>query len=116
MNWNKLTEVSQLQTIKEESFNYPILILKHSTTCSISGTSLNRLERNWKQEKVGELKPYYLDLLRYRPISSEIASMFKVEHQSPQVLVIQNGECVYNASHFDISFAKLENLGETEKK
>jgi bacillithiol system protein YtxJ len=108
MNWNQLTEVEQLQTIKEESYNYPVLILKHSTTCSISGTALNRLERNWKQEKVGELKPYYLDLLRYRPISNEIANLFKVEHQSPQVLIIQNGECVYDASHFDISFAELE--------
>jgi bacillithiol system protein YtxJ len=111
MNWNKLTEISQLEDIKAESYNYPVLLLKHSTTCSISATSLNRLERNWKQEKVGDLKPYYLDLLRYRPISNEIASMFKVEHQSPQVLVIQNGECVYDASHFEISFAELEGLG-----
>jgi bacillithiol system protein YtxJ len=85
------------------------MILKHSTTCSISGTALHRLERNWNQEKVGELKPYYLDLLRFRPISAEIASIFNVEHQSPQVLIIQNGECIYNASHFDISFAKLAN-------
>ena len=110
MNWNKLIEVSQLLSIKEESFNHPVLILKHSTTCSISSTALNRLERNWKQEKVGELKPYYLDLLRYRTISAEIALIFKVEHQSPQVLIIQNGECVYNASHFDISFAELEGV------
>ena len=107
MNWIALTDVDQLQTIKEESFNQPILILKHSTTCSISGTALNRLERNWNQEKVGELKPYYLDLLRFRPISAEIASTFNVEHQSPQVLIIQNGECTYNASHFDISFTEL---------
>lgn len=111
MNWNKLTEISQLEDIKAESYNNPVLLLKHSTTCSISATSLNRLERNWKQEKVGDLKPYYLDLLSYRPISTEIANMFKVEHQSPQVLVIQNGECVYDASHFEISFAELESLG-----
>ncbi len=108
MNWNILTEISQLEDIKKESYNYPVLLLKHSTTCSISGTSLNRLERNWKQEKVGDLKPYYLDLLRYRSVSNEIATVFNVEHQSPQVLVIQNGECVYHASHFEISFAELE--------
>ena len=110
MNWIALTESNQLQNIKDESFNHPVMILKHSTTCSISGTALNRLERNWKQEKVSDLKPYYLDLLRYRPISAEIASTFNVEHQSPQLLVIQNGECVYNASHFDISFAELEGV------
>ena len=107
MNWIALTDINQLQTIKEESFDHPILILKHSTTCSISGTALNRLERNWNQEKVGDLKPYYLDLLRFRPISTEIGSTFNVEHQSPQVLIIQNGECIYHASHFDISFAEL---------
>ncbi|MEA5257537.1 bacillithiol system redox-active protein YtxJ [Arcicella aquatica] len=107
MNWNQLTDLSQLEVIKEESKQQPILILKHSTTCSISSTALNRLERNWKQESVGELKPYYLDLLKYRPISSAIASTFGVEHQSPQVLIIQNGECIYDASHFEISFAEL---------
>ena len=110
MNWIPLTESKQLQIIKEESFNHPVLILKHSTTCSISKTALNRLERNWKQENVGDLKPYYLDLLNYRPISAEIASLFNTEHQSPQILVIQNGESIYNASHFDISFAELESL------
>lgn len=107
MNWNQLTSVAQLQEIREESYNHPVMILKHSTTCSISSTALNRLERNWKQETVGELKPYYLDLLKLRPVSNEIATMFGVEHQSPQLLVIQNGECTYSATHFDISFAEL---------
>jgi bacillithiol system protein YtxJ len=110
MNWNQLSDISQLETIKEESFKQPVLILKHSTTCSISGTALNRLERNWKQEKVGDLKPYYLDLLRNRNISNEIASIFDIEHQSPQVLLIKDGVCIYSATHFDISFAELEEI------
>jgi bacillithiol system protein YtxJ len=108
MNWNSLTDASQLETIKEESFNQPVLILKHSKTCSISSTALNRLERNWKQEKVGDLKPYFLDLLANRPLSAQIASTFDVEHQSPQVLLIKDGACTYSATHFDISFAELE--------
>ena len=108
MNWNSLSDESQLETIKEESFNHSVLILKHSTTCSISGTALNRMERNWKQEKVGDLKPYYLDLLKNRPLSAQIASTFDVEHQSPQVLLIKDGVCNYSATHFDISFAELE--------
>ncbi len=108
MNWNSLSDVSQLETIKEESFKQPILILKHSKTCSISSTALHRLERNWKQEKVGDLKPYFLDLLAERPLSAKIASTFDIEHQSPQVLLIKDGVCTYSATHFDISFAELE--------
>ncbi len=110
MNWNSLTDVSQLETIKQESFNQPVLILKHSKTCSISTTALNRLERNWKQEKVGDLKPYFLDLLANRPLSAQIASTFDIEHQSPQVLLIKDGLCSYSATHFDISFAELEEV------
>ncbi len=105
MNWTKLTDAGQLATIKQESAEGPVLIFKHSTTCSISAMSLSRMERNWKDE--AGIKPYFLDLLRNRQLSSQIAREFAVEHQSPQVLLIQNGECVYDASHMGISFDAL---------
>lgn len=108
MNWHKITDVAQLEDIKKESKKQPVIIFKHSTTCSISATALGRLERNWKQEEVGELKPYYLDLLNYRPISAQIAKDFNVQHESPQLLLIQDENCTFDASHFDISFSVLK--------
>ncbi len=105
MNWNKLTNDGQLDTIKIESTKQPILIFKHSTTCSISAMALNRMERNWKDD--AGIKPYYLDLLNNRTLSNQISRTFGVEHQSPQILLIQNGECVYDESHMGISFANL---------
>ncbi|GAB3757005.1 bacillithiol system redox-active protein YtxJ [Spirosoma pomorum] len=106
MNWNKLNSDSQLAEIKEESENQPILIFKHSTTCSISAMALSRMERNWS-DQLG-VKPYYLDLLANRAISNKIVNEFGIEHESPQVLLIRNGECVYDASHMAISFAGLQ--------
>ncbi|QJW88347.1 bacillithiol system redox-active protein YtxJ [Spirosoma taeanense] len=106
MNWNKLTSAAQLDEIKEESAKQPVLIFKHSTTCSISAMALSRMERNWS-DQLG-VKPYYLDLHANRPISNKIVSEFGVEHESPQVLLIRNGECVYDASHMAISFAGLQ--------
>jgi bacillithiol system protein YtxJ len=106
MNWNKLTDETQLATIKEESAQQPVLIFKHSTTCSISAMAYSRMERNWKDD--AGIKPYYLDLLRFRSISNRLASEFGVEHESPQVLLIHNGECVYDASHMGISFQALQ--------
>ena len=106
MNWNKLTSDAQLEVIKEESARQPILIFKHSTTCSISAMALSRMERNWS-DQIG-VKPYYLDLLANRPISSKIEREFGIEHESPQVLLIRNGECVYDASHMAISFVGLQ--------
>ena len=104
MNWNKLNTAEQLDEIKKESKERPVMIFKHSTTCPISTTSLSRMERNWKDEDSKNIKAYYFDLLSNRVLSATIASTFGVEHQSPQVLVIKNGESVHDELHFGISF------------
>jgi bacillithiol system protein YtxJ len=104
MNWIQLTDEAQLEAIKEQSKTEPVVIFKHSTRCSISVMAKNRLER----EANGEQVPfYYLDLLRFRPISNKIAEDFKVYHESPQVLLIKNGECVYEESHNGISMGDI---------
>lgn len=108
MNWIKLTALEQLEQIKEESKEHPVLIFKHSTSCSISNASLNRLERNWNPEEVGKLKAYFLDLLSYRNISNAIAEQFNVPHQSPQVLLIEDGKAVNDWSHFDINYKEIK--------
>ena len=108
MIWNQLTTEEQLNQIKQESENQPVLIFKHSTTCPISSTAMNRMQRNWKPEEVGDLKLYYLDLLQYRSLSNAVAMTFNVEHESPQVLLIKNGKSVYDESHFGISFEDLK--------
>jgi bacillithiol system protein YtxJ len=82
------------------------LILKHSTTCSISQIAKGRLERDWAFSEA-EIAPFYLDLLNFRSISHEIAQLFEIHHESPQVLLIIDGECVYDASHLDISVEEL---------
>ncbi len=104
MNWHQLTQASQLEQIKEESQQHPVLIFKHSTRCNISATAKARLERKWNDNEAGDLAPYYLDLVALRSLSNEVADTFGVRHESPQVLLISKGKCVYDASHFDISF------------
>jgi bacillithiol system protein YtxJ len=37
-----------------------------------------------------------------------VANTFKVHHESPQVLLIMDGECFYDASHLDIQFQELK--------
>lgn len=96
MNWEQLTDLQQLEQLKEASFQTPVLFFKHSTRCSISVMALNRFEREWANE---EVTPYFLDLLTYREVSNSVADLFGVEHQSPQVLLIKDGVCVHHASH-----------------
>ena len=108
MNWNKIETPADLQKIKDESKSKPVMLFKHSTTCSISRTVLDRLERNWKAEDEQGLSPYFLDLLRHRDLSNQIATDFSVHHESPQILIIENGKSVYDRSHFDIDYKSIK--------
>ncbi|ALI99225.1 bacillithiol system redox-active protein YtxJ [Rufibacter tibetensis] len=110
MQWNPINSIEQIEQIKEESKEQPVVIFKHSTTCSISATAKSRLERQWDDAGLGNVKPYYLDLLNYRPVSAEIAQSFEVKHESPQLLFIKDGQCRYHGSHLGINLQEVKKL------
>jgi bacillithiol system protein YtxJ len=107
MNWKPITTEAALDEILQVSAQHPVLIFKHSTRCSISATALGRVERQWNPAQAQDLQPYFLDLIAHRDLSNRVASFYGVAHESPQVLLIKDGKCVYDASHFDISFGEI---------
>ena len=107
INWTQLTSIGQLDELDAQSHKHPVFFFKHSTRCSISSASLSRLERKWDQKSVGSIKPVYLDLISYRDVSDALANKYGIEHQSPQVLLVKEGKCIYDNSHFGISFDEL---------
>ena len=107
INWNPLTVMQQLDEIVQESETIPVAIFKNSTTCGISRMALKGLQRDYAIEK-GKVKMYMLDLLQFRAISNEIANRFGVRHESPQLLLIKDGKCVYHASHSSIDADELK--------
>ncbi len=110
MNWVPLKTTDQIEAIQQESKEFTVLIFKHSTRCSISQTALDRLERNWNDEEMATIKPYFLDLISFRDISNHIADFFQIEHESPQVLLIKNGSAFYDSSHFNIDYQKIKDV------
>ncbi|HHJ49603.1 MAG TPA: bacillithiol system redox-active protein YtxJ [Phaeodactylibacter sp.] len=83
------------------------MIFKHSTRCPLSAMAKERLESKWSFDE-SQWRPYYLDLIRFRSLSNAIAERFGVRHESPQVLVISDGVCIYDSSHLAISVPALE--------
>ncbi len=96
--WKTLSSIEQLNEILASQ--QKVLIFKHSTRCSISSFALKNFERSFHSEP--GMACYFLDLLKYREVSNEIASRSGVRHESPQVLVFEGGKAVYNASHHKI--------------
>lgn len=107
MNWLELSDPTQIDQIIQHSFSKPILIFKHSTRCSISSMVKDRLERQWKNH-LDNFPIYYLDLIKFRNISNLLAEKFSVIHESPQLLIIENGECSFNWSHSEITVSVIE--------
>lgn len=104
MHWIHLTDEEQLKQIISKSQLRPQVIFKHSTRCSISAVALQRMQ---KVSQPSDIDFYFLDLLAYRNLSNLIATTFKVHHESPQVLLIRDGECVYEESHLAISMDEI---------
>lgn len=100
MTWIQLQSADQLNTIKQQP-GYS-LIFKHSTRCSISMMAKRRFELDW-DDLPKEMPLYFLDLIQHRDISSQVAEVFQVHHESPQLLLIKNGECILDQSHGAIS-------------
>lgn len=108
MEWNNIHNDNDLEGLKSASNQLPVLIFKHSTRCSISSMALSRLERSWGEAASDSLTPYMLDLISYRDLSQKIANDFNVHHESPQVLVVKDGKCIYHASHMEINLADIQ--------
>jgi bacillithiol system protein YtxJ len=104
MHWIHLTDDEQLKQIITKSQNKPQVIFKHSTRCSISAVALQRLQ---KVSQPSDVDFYFLDLLSNRQLSNRVADVFKVNHESPQILVIRDGECVFDESHLGISMIEI---------
>jgi bacillithiol system protein YtxJ len=100
MNWIPLQNEEQIDEIVSKSSQKPQVIFKHSTRCSISSMAKNRLDNKNAPEGMDF---YYLDLIQYRKLSNKIAADFHVTHQSPQVLIIDHGKCIYDESHSGIT-------------
>ncbi len=104
MTWISLQNEEQLAQLTQQSFTKPQIIFKHSTRCSISAVTKNRLERSVQPE---DMDFHFLDLIQYRSISKKISEDFKVYHESPQILVIKNGGCIYDESHSGIEMEEI---------
>ncbi len=105
MNWNNIQSQKQIDEAVKASHDKYQVIFKHSTTCPISSMAKMRLESKWDLDNV---EAHFLDLLSYRSISSYIADSLEVHHESPQLILLKDGEVIYDSSHLDISVDEIK--------
>jgi monothiol bacilliredoxin len=92
----RITDTKSYEDLVARSKERPVVIFKHSLTCPISSAAYNQMERF-----DGEVA--LIEVQRARELSKEIENRLGVAHESPQVIVMRNGQVVWDASHFTIT-------------
>ena len=111
--WKTLHQSEDLDDLKRVSYIRPQLIFKHSHRCSLSSVAKRRLENHGPLDDVDF---HFLDVIAHRDLSQKAGQIFEVWHESPQVLLIVNGECIYDESHLSISMTDIEEQVNTKIK
>ena len=93
-----ITSKKELDELLVQSHESPQVVFKHSLVCPVSRGAYDRLK--------SLLEESYFHLLIVQEsaaLKMIVADLLDVEHQSPQVIIIANGEAVYHASHHSIT-------------
>jgi bacillithiol system protein YtxJ len=105
-NLNELHNIEELDGALAESHSRPILLFKHSLTCPISRHAFDEL-RSYLNTADPRISYKLITVQTAREVSDEAASRLRVEHQSPQAILVRNGRELWNASHFEITASSL---------
>lgn len=103
--WVNITEEQDIEDLEKRSFEKPVVIFKYSTRCGISRITLRKFETDLPENL--DVAYYFMDLVKYRSLSNEIADRLKVRHESPQLIVLKDGKVIHHSSHQDINAKQL---------
>jgi len=101
----KLTVLSTLDGLESAlsgSSGRPLLLLKHSLTCGTSAYAHEEFE-DFLAEPGPPVDACVVHVQSGRAVSNAIAERFGIRHESPQLLLISNGQVVWHASHHRIT-------------
>lgn len=104
MNWITISSEEEVEQIAK-SPEYSI-IYKHSPRCMTSLMAYRQLKSEVSAASDVKIPIYIVDVIQNRKESMAIAASFGVEHESPQILVVKDGNCIYDASHEEVSLRK----------
>ncbi len=113
MIWKEITTLAQVNELKQKSVLTPeqsFVIFKHSSRCGTSRMAKNLFESQWNINNL----VYLVNVVESRATSNAVADQFNTEHESPQALVIKNGQCIYDNSHSSIDAIEIIRLLKSE--
>lgn len=104
--WRTLQDSADIEALADTSHHTPCVIFKHSPRCTTSLMKHYTLSLEWPFAP-DAVQAYLVDVVAQPHVAQAVSDFFQEHHQSPQVLLIRNGECIYEESQLDIDAAAL---------
>ncbi|HYR44825.1 MAG TPA: bacillithiol system redox-active protein YtxJ [Terriglobia bacterium] len=101
----QLRQDRDFEQLLERSKTSSVLIFKHSTQCPISSQAYDEFIRF--TTSAGDAACGLVLVIENRKLSDAIAERLKVRHESPQAIVVKDGQVVWQASHWSITTDSL---------
>lgn len=102
-NFIEINSSDALTEVFRKSSEQPVVLFKHSLTCPISASVYNEMKK-----VDGDV--HLVVVQSARSVSNEIAQKTGIRHESPQAIVLKDGNVVYSASHFDVTADDVESF------
>lgn len=97
-NWVEIDNLDAIERIIHSSKSKPQYIYKHSTRCMLSTWAYDEVAEA-SEELSPDVDINYVDVLASRDVSNLIADKFNVRHESPQILLVWDGQVLWSESH-----------------
>lgn len=95
-NFVPVADTQALKDLLTRSHDAPVVLFKHSMTCPISAAAYRQMSQLTREVALVVVQ-------RARGVSREVEVQTGVRHESPQAIILRNGQAVWSASHFDIT-------------
>ena len=92
----------QIGALLKESRTRPVVIFKFSQTCGTSAYAADEL-RGYLAGKPADARFAVVTVQTHRGISNAIAARLGVRHETPQILVVRDGQVAWHGSHFRVT-------------
>ena len=101
-----IDSAAQIDALVDESRMRPVVIFKFSRTCGTSAYAADELHA-YLQGEPADARYAVVTVQTHRALSDAIAARLGVRHESPQFIVVRDGEVVWHVSHFRATAAEL---------
>ena len=97
-----LSHEADIDALIAESFRRPVVLLKHSEWCNRSHAAIDVARRelgSWGKQ----IDCRIVIVQQHRAVAAAIARRLDIRHETPQIILLRDGQATWDAAHTDIT-------------